>query len=315
MCRDGWPAFDRRPPRGEPRTAGTPPPTTPHPPQRRTASTRTQAHSEHPDPPERTDGRRLVRDPDDAACITLLPKSPEHHASGREPEPVDREPLTDLTAALTGGHLLNTPAGGLIAPGQSLVTVHDPYPRATVRHPYDMWTPRFTQHRRRHPRTETLTLRIPLGSTVEPSHPRQPRNDAPLRPAAHRPTPRALLPGTPRPQGPRRGRGGHRHRATPTPRRPRRWGEDEWDRRVGTRRVRSRDGQPRGRPGGRQPRPRAERAGSCQVVRDTVPPGSSRSLLQVRQQRPGPVRVRLPGAADLAGAGLTGAGLTGAGPA
>lgn len=67
--------------------------------------------------------------------------------------------------------------------------------------------------------------------------------------------------------------------------------------------------------GGGQPRPRAGQAGSCQVVRETAPPGSSRSLLHVRQQRPGPVRERVAAGADLAGAGLTGAGPVGRGVA
>ncbi|MFI6448391.1 hypothetical protein [Kitasatospora sp. NPDC050543] len=114
----------------------------------------------------RVDGRWFIGDHQREAYIALLPEGFEHRVTGRAPRLVPWDRLMDLTVAVTSSRFLSTPAGGLLSK-YSGITIHGSTLRATVRHPYDVWVPRFIHHRRWYPALEIAALDMLLGSVVE----------------------------------------------------------------------------------------------------------------------------------------------------
>ncbi|WP_329498658.1 hypothetical protein [Kitasatospora herbaricolor] len=114
----------------------------------------------------RVEGRWFIGDHERKAHIALLPQGFEHRVAGHEPHLVTWDRLMDLTVAVTSNRFFSTPVGGLLTKYDG-ITVHGSTLRATVRHPYDVWVPRFIHHRCWYPVNEILALDALLSTTVE----------------------------------------------------------------------------------------------------------------------------------------------------
>ncbi|MFG2915059.1 hypothetical protein ACGF0D_19485 [Kitasatospora sp. NPDC048298] len=116
----------------------------------------------------RIDGAWFIGDHESRAYLAVLPEGFEHRVAGHEPFLVPWKRLMSLQLAVTSGRFLSTPVGGLLAGGhRSAIGAHGSCLRAMVRHPYDMWSPRFVHHRRWYPAPEITVLQQLLGDIVD----------------------------------------------------------------------------------------------------------------------------------------------------
>lgn len=116
----------------------------------------------------RIDGSWFIGDHESRAYLAVLPEGFEHRVTGHEPFLVPWKRLMSLQLAVTSGRFRSTPVGGLLASGHhSAIGAHGSCLRAMVRHPYDMWTPRFVHHRRWYPAPEITVLHQLLGDIVD----------------------------------------------------------------------------------------------------------------------------------------------------
>ncbi|WP_049657080.1 hypothetical protein [Kitasatospora sp. MY 5-36] len=118
----------------------------------------------------RVDGSWYIGDHESKAYLAVLPEGFEHRVTGREPFLVPWKRLMSLKLGVTSGRFLSTPAGGLLtghhAPHEAIGT-HGSCLSAMVRHPYDLWSPRFVHHRRWYPAPEITLLHQLLGNIVD----------------------------------------------------------------------------------------------------------------------------------------------------
>ncbi|MGW1176373.1 hypothetical protein ACWD4P_21980 [Kitasatospora sp. NPDC002543] len=116
----------------------------------------------------RIGGDWFIGDHESKAYLAVLPEGFEHRVAGQEPFPVPWHRLMSLELGVTSGRFLSTPIGGLLAGHyyQPAIGTHGSCLRAMVRHPYDLWSPRFVHHDRWYPAPEITLLHQLLGSIV-----------------------------------------------------------------------------------------------------------------------------------------------------
>ncbi|MGW4897081.1 hypothetical protein ACWEQL_33190 [Kitasatospora sp. NPDC004240] len=140
----------------------------------------------------RVDGGWFIGDHRSKAYLAVLPGGFEHRVTDREPFLVPWHRLMGLGLGVTSGRFLSTPVGGLLTKYDD-ITIHGSCLNAMVRHPYDMWKPRFIHHRHRYPALEIMVLRQLLGDIVELGHAERLGDDAWLTSAVHRLAPKRFL--------------------------------------------------------------------------------------------------------------------------
>ncbi|MET8545796.1 hypothetical protein ABZW03_34945 [Kitasatospora sp. NPDC004799] len=114
----------------------------------------------------RADGHWFLGDHESAAYLALLPGGFEHRVAGQEPFLVPWNRLMSLELGVTSGRFLSTPADGLLT-GRDGTGADGSWLNTMVRHPYDVWRPRFVHHRRWYPQPEITLLRQLLGDVVD----------------------------------------------------------------------------------------------------------------------------------------------------
>ncbi|MEU1283122.1 hypothetical protein [Kitasatospora sp. NPDC005856] len=117
-------------------------------------------------PMVRIDGRWFIGDHESGAYLAVLPEGFEHRVAGQEPVLVPWARLMSLRLGVTGDRFLGTPADAPRA-GQDRTGAHGSRLSSMVRHPYDVWRPRFVHHRRWYPMPEITVLRQLLGDIVD----------------------------------------------------------------------------------------------------------------------------------------------------
>lgn len=115
----------------------------------------------------RIDGSWFIGDHESRAYLAVLPGGFEHRVTGREPFPVPWNRLMSLQLGVTSGRFTGAPAGGLPTGQDGAIGAHGSCLSAMVRHPYDMWKPRFVHHRWWYPAPELTVLRQLLGAIVD----------------------------------------------------------------------------------------------------------------------------------------------------
>ncbi|MFE2721227.1 hypothetical protein [Kitasatospora sp. NPDC059327] len=110
-------------------------------------------------------GRWIIGDHERRAHLTFEPEGLVHRVLGRDPHPVPWDRLMELGVAVTVDRFSSSRFGGLLTrtPG---ITTHGSCLRATVRHPYDLWSPDFSHHRGFYSAREIVLLDVLLDVVV-----------------------------------------------------------------------------------------------------------------------------------------------------
>ncbi|MFI2608895.1 hypothetical protein [Kitasatospora sp. NPDC018619] len=116
----------------------------------------------------KVDGTWYIGDHESRACLAVLPEGFEHRVAGRDPFLVPWHRLMSLELGVTSSRFLSSPVGGLVAGRhEPAIGTHGSCLRAMVRHPYDLWSPRFVHHRWWYPAPEVTLLHQLLGAIVD----------------------------------------------------------------------------------------------------------------------------------------------------
>ncbi|MFF2545031.1 hypothetical protein ACFVUY_21005 [Kitasatospora sp. NPDC058063] len=118
----------------------------------------------------RIDGGWFIGDHESTAHLAVLPGGFEHRVAGRDPFLVPWDRLMSLQLGFTRGRFPSTPVGGLLNTYDGAIGAHGSCLSAMVRHPYDLWRPRFVHHGWWYPAPELTVLRQLLGDIVDLGH-------------------------------------------------------------------------------------------------------------------------------------------------
>ncbi|MFC5666594.1 hypothetical protein ACFP3U_26945 [Kitasatospora misakiensis] len=117
----------------------------------------------------RVDGRWLVGDHRDRTHLEFTPEGIVPHADGQPGEVVGWGRFMDLGLAVTPHRWTGSRRTALVSLGQMApLGLTGPHLRATVRHPYEYWTGRFSHHRgQRYDPRELIAAGVLLAVTVD----------------------------------------------------------------------------------------------------------------------------------------------------